>query len=135
MLILFCLRPVAQADTLVLRGGRVLQGKHLGGAPDWVIFNANGEVQEIFVSSLITLTFDVSPDRSWPTQPSAAPAQVPTVRPRQAQIVVPAGTRLVVRTETLLASNQSGPGDPQSLTRSGLPTDEARISLRCFRWR
>ena len=122
MLALLLLPIAAVGDTLVLRDGRVLQGKYLGGAPDRVIFNVNGEVQEIFVSSLITLTFSATVETAAPSPASAAPAPAPAAVSAQRRVQAPAGARLVVRTDAPLASNKSEPGDRFAAT---LETDIA----------
>lgn len=110
LIALLFLPAQAMADTLVLRDGRVFQGTYLGGGPDRVIFNVNGEVQEIYVSSLITMTFDSAAQRATPPA-VAAPVNQASEPTMPKSVMVAAGTRVLARLDAPLTSNGSETGE------------------------
>ena len=118
-LALLALPLSAWSDTLILKDGRVFQGRYLGGSSDRIIFGVNGETQVIFVSSVITLTFDEATERMLSAGAPADPAPAPPVVPARKKLIVPVGTRLKVRTDTPLASDEVDTGYRFSATLEG----------------
>ena len=119
---LLVLPASAMCDTLVLRDGRVFQGKYLGGTQDWLQFESDGQHQEISVGSVSNITFSLPPPP--PPPPPAAAKSMP------AATTVPAGTRLLVRTDTPIKTGENAAGDRFSTT---LETDVATYGVVVFR--
>ena len=79
---------VANADTLELKSGKVLQGKYLGGTQHVLRFEINGEVQTFSTSDIVALTFT---GRSSSPAPAAAAVPSPPPAPAVAQAPAPRG--------------------------------------------
>ncbi len=103
--------PLAQADVLELKNGKVLTGKFVGGTAGTVRFETAQGVQVIETSQALALTFtgggasagaNAAPAPA-PTATSAAPSAAPAAT----GISVPAGTTLVVRMMDGASSNDS----------------------------
>jgi hypothetical protein len=62
---------LVNADTLVLKNGKVLQGTYKGGSETEVVFEVNGELQTIPLIDISNITF--SP-RKAETMPESSPA-------------------------------------------------------------
>jgi len=75
------------ADTIVLKDGRVVQGIFKGGTQDVVIFDVNGNIQNVNVTDIVSLTF---------SRPDAAPATTQTPEPTPEAVAVPAAVAVGV---------------------------------------
>lgn len=105
VLALIGLNLPTRADVLELKGGRVLNGKYVGGTAGSVRFETGDGVQVFETANLIALTFTAPP--AAPAAATAAPA--PSASAADASVTVPAGTRLLVRMMDSVSS-KSRPG-------------------------
>lgn len=100
----------AQADTLELKSGQVLNGKYVGGTTATLRFETSAGVQTIETSKVLALTFSgagsTTPTAATPL-PATAPAAAP-VAAAPAAVTLHAGTALLVRTVDPVTSK-----DPQ----------------------
>ena len=106
-----------QADTLVLKDGRRIQGKFLGRTAYGVVFEVDGEQQTFGNENVESIKVgSTAPAASAPAQPQPqAPAPAYPAQPYkapQSRVTVQAGTVLRVRNTTPLVSSQSKAGDP-----------------------
>lgn len=72
------LSAAAQADTLELKDGRVLQGRYLGGTMVVLRFEINGDVQTFNVSDVVAITF--TRNSSGAADPAPAPSPAPATQ-------------------------------------------------------
>jgi hypothetical protein len=107
----------AAADTLVLTDGSVLQGSFRSGTASMLAFEVDGEIREVAVSDVVTLTF--SPRDSGSASAAtgaaagaavAAAAATPAAPSITGPVELPAGTKLMVKTTEAVstASHQAG---------------------------
>ncbi len=93
-LVVACTAPIALADTLELRDGRVLQGSFRGGTPELLHFEIDGVLRAVPVTDIVAIGFPGA-HAPQPAGPAAQAAQA--ARPQPAVARVPAGTRLRIR--------------------------------------
>lgn len=114
----------ANADTLELKDGRVLQGRFVGGTQAILRFEVNGDVQTFNVTQIVALTFTGTTGASAPAPvPAAAvPAPQPAAAPAQAEgsVMIPAGQSLLVRMIDGVDSSKNHVGD---IFHASLETD------------
>jgi hypothetical protein len=94
-LVTLLLVPVAVADRIELRDGRVLHGKFLDGTQQSIRFRVNGEVQEFPLSEVVAITFGA--DGGTQTQAATAHSPSQPAQPRRrlsGPVTVPAGTTI-----------------------------------------
>jgi hypothetical protein len=97
----------AQADTLVLHGGKKLDGTFLGGNSRQVDFmTADGQTQHIPITNIANISFSAPVTAA--AKPAAAPAAAPAAK--RPSVTIPQGTLIRVRTvETIdVDSSQAG---------------------------
>ena len=80
--------PLAQADVLELKNGKVLTGKYVGGTAGTIRFETSAGTQVIETSQALALTF---------TSGAAAPAPATPAAAAPSSVTVNAGTALLVR--------------------------------------
>jgi hypothetical protein len=84
---------VAQADTLVLRNGKKLDGTLLGASSRQVDFmTADGQTQHVPITNIVTISF------SAPAAPTPAPAAAAPAAVKRASVTIPQGTPIRVVT-------------------------------------
>jgi hypothetical protein len=94
-ILLFLFVVTAQADTLVLRDGKTLQGTLVGASARQVDFLTDaGKTEHISINSIDRISFSAPsvPKAAAPAKPASAPA------PARPSVVIPAGTTIRVRT-------------------------------------
>jgi hypothetical protein len=105
------LAPIAQADVLELKDGKVLNGNFVGGTAGTIRFETSQGVQVIETSKALALTFTAGgASAAAPASATAAAAAAPAApapAPASASVSVPAGTVLVVRMVDGASSNDS----------------------------
>jgi len=117
----FLFAPLAFADTLELRDGRILQGRYLGGTAGQVRFEVNGDLETFSVTEIVALTFTRSAAAAAPTAAAPAPAPAAQAPARtSSRATIPAGTNLLVRMIDGVDSSQNHVGDR---FRASLETD------------
>lgn len=103
----------AFADTIILRDGTVAQGTFVGGSANTVLFNHQGQIKEIPLSAVVTISIgerhtaethagqgDLSAvEISRAAEPSAATENA---------VTIPAGTALMVTTSTTVSTDFHG---------------------------
>jgi len=102
------LGATAWADTLELKGGRILRGRYLGGTQNTVRFEVSGQVETFAIADVLAITFSASAATSQPVAPAPAPRSAHPVSDR---VTVPAGTRLLVRMIDSVDSETNKVGD------------------------
>jgi len=102
----FLLAGLADADTLTLKDGQVLQGTFTSRTADGVNFNVGGQVIEFKNANIKSLDLDVGGAPA--TAPTKQPAETPPAAP--AKVTVPAGTKMVVRTNEPIDSKKHKAG-------------------------
>ncbi|MCL6565691.1 MAG: hypothetical protein K6U09_04630 [Acidobacteriia bacterium] len=120
-LVTLLLVPVAVADRIELRDGRVLHGKFLDGTQQSIRFRVNGEVQEFPLSEVVAITFGA--DGGTQTQAATAHSPSQPAQPRRrlsGPVTVPAGTTILVRMIDTVDSEKNQIGDR---FRASLETD------------
>lgn len=116
----------ANADTLELKDGRVVQGRYLGGTQAVLRFEVNGEVQTFNVTEVVALTFTGKSDATTEPPAAVAPATTPatTIQRNSASsgnsITIPAGEPLLVRMIDSVDSKKNNVGD---IFHASLETD------------
>lgn len=111
------LAAAAQADTLELKDGRVLQGRYLGGTQTVLRFEVNGEVQAYPTSDIVAVTFTSGKSAAQAGSPEyAAPASAhgnsaASTRAASGQVTIPAGQSLLVRMIDGVDSSKNHVGD------------------------
>lgn len=106
-----CCLTLLNADTLILRDGRVLQGTFVSGSARQISFIASsGQTLQVPISSVMSLTFSApaaavaaAPKPAPPPPPAPAPAAKPAV-------IIPAGTTLRVSTIDAIDVDKSQAG-------------------------
>lgn len=91
----------AQASTLRLKDGTVLQGTYLGGTKDQIQFMVNGEVKVYNTTDVASITFVTT----------AQAADLAGAQGLTQAVTVPQGTPIVVRMIDSLDSSVNKPGD------------------------
>lgn len=86
------------ADVVHLIDGRELEGRFVGGTPATVDFAVDGEVREIPIAEIVSITFE-------PPSSAPGPLAVPSVH-----LTIPAGTRLMVRIVDPLVTGEVSSG-------------------------
>ncbi len=107
-LIMLMASAVLQADTLILKDGRTLEGTFKGGTEQLVLFEVKGKIEQIPVETVISLNFS---DRAAPKTDAQSQSVAPQpAAPSTAGTSVPAGTKLMVKLEKAVstASHQKG---------------------------
>lgn len=95
--------PVA-ADTLELKGGRVVNGKYMGGTQTQVRFQVGGKIELYPVEDIVAITF-TGDTRAAAAEPAAEPSG------SAERVTVPAGTRILVRMIDSVDSEKNKVGD------------------------
>ena len=96
--------PVA-ADTLELKGGRVVNGKYMGGTQTQVRFQVGGKIELYPVEDIVAITF-TGDTRAATAEPAAEQPSGSAER-----VTVPAGTRILVRMIDTVDSSKNKVGD------------------------
>ena len=101
----------AQADTLVLKDGNVLQGTFTGGTAEAIQFDVNGKVQSVALSEITSLTFSLREAKA-ATAVQQAPVAVAAVPAAtvSGSGTVPAGTKVMIKMKDAIttASHKKG---------------------------
>ena len=95
--------PVA-ADTLELKGGRVVNGRYMGGTQAQVRFQVGGKIELYPVEDIVAITF-TGDTRAATAEPAAEPSG------SAERVTVPAGTRILVRMIDSVDSSKNKVGD------------------------
>lgn len=100
------LATAINADTLMLKDGRVLTGTYMSGTASTIVFESDGSSKTYPLSTVISVTFQRS-------EPAPAIQQSQTKAPAASALAgtISAGTKLMVRTETALVTGQAKSGD------------------------
>jgi hypothetical protein len=106
----------AQADSLELKNGRLINGKFMGGTQATVSFQVGSSVQSYDVAEIHSLRFASEAQGASPSVPSKQPSA--PYAPGQDEIAksapsvtVPAGTRISIRTIDSIDSTKNRVGD------------------------
>lgn len=94
-IVLLFLAVAAQADTLVLRGGKTIQGTLLGANTRQVDFlTVEGKTEQIPIKQIERISFSTPV----PAKPAASPGSAKSPASARPSVVIPAGTTIRVRT-------------------------------------
>jgi hypothetical protein len=104
---LFLLTSVLYADTAILKDGKVLQGTFKGGTATAIKFESDGNMVEIPLSNLTTLTFSPREAKPAPAEAAAVPIAAP---PKEGPLTIPAGTKLMIKLQEDVGTATHGAG-------------------------
>lgn len=92
-----CGTAMLNADTLILRDGKVIQGTFVGGSTRQISFiSSSGQTLQVPIANVMSLTFSApAAAAAAAPKPAPAPAPAPSAKPA---VVIPAGTTLRVST-------------------------------------
>ena len=100
-----CWLPLAQADVLELKNGKVLTGSYAGGTAGTIRFETSQGVQVVETSQALALTFTATAAPATAAPGPAMAAPIPAAAPASASVSIPAGTTLLVRMMDGASSN------------------------------
>jgi hypothetical protein len=95
----------AQADSLELKNGSLINGKFIGGTQTTITFQVGSSAQTYDVTDIRSLRFDSDASPSVPSKEITVPSADETV------VTIPAGTRISVRTIDAIDSTKNRVGD------------------------
>ena len=95
----------AQADSLELKNGSLINGKFVGGTQTTITFQVGSSAQSYDVADIRSLRFDSDASPSVPSKETTVPSADETV------VTIPAGTRISVRTIDAIDSTKNRAGD------------------------
>jgi hypothetical protein len=91
-----CCAAFLNADTLILRDGKAIQGTYVGGTTKQISFASSGGTMQVPVSNVMSITFSAPAAAvAAAPKPAAATAAAPAAK---SAIVLPAGTTLRIST-------------------------------------
>jgi hypothetical protein len=115
VILVLYLAAIAQADSLELKNGSLINGKFMGGTQTNVSFQVGSSVQSYYVVDIRSLRFSSEAQTTSPSTPSNQPAVSSAlgkdeVAKSSSLVTIPAGTRISVRTIDSIDSTKNRVG-------------------------
>ncbi len=109
------LATVSWGDTLELKGGKLIQGKFLGGSEFNIRFLVNGQEQIFKKADVLNISFNDTVAGSTDSSPASTPAPAASAaapeRAASSTVTIPSGTHLLVRMIDGVDSSKNKVGD------------------------